>query len=75
MTEYLAAERFLNNARRTLVDARLVYGSRSREYRHLLRDFRHIADALGCRRELERSLHRLRRGRLGRTAAHRWHAG
>jgi hypothetical protein len=52
-----------------------VYGCHSTEYRHLVRDFRHIADALGCRRELERSLHRLGRRRPGRTPTHHWHAG
>jgi hypothetical protein len=52
---------FLDEARRNLRLLRQFDGAHGRRYRRLVRQYRAVADELGCRRPLERLLHPLRR--------------
>ncbi len=60
------ARAFIAEAHRNLTLLRGLYGPGGERYRRLLRHYRAVADALGCRPALERSLHALRRHNLGR---------
>jgi len=63
---------FLRDVRRNLTGVRKLFGARSPRYRRLVRQYRAAATDLGCRRVLERVLHRLRRRHgvtLSRAAA------
>lgn len=62
---------FLDDAHRNLALVRGFYGRDSNRYRHLLRRYRAVADELGCRWQLERRLHRLRR-RPDARIQHSW---
>jgi len=63
---------FLNVAFDSLTFARSYSGRGSATYRSMARDYRRIGDFLGCRRDLERILHPLRRYSVGEPRNHRW---
>jgi hypothetical protein len=61
MATHAQSDLFLADVRRNLRVMRYLHGPQSRQYRRLVRLYRDVADAHGCRSALERILHRLRR--------------
>ena len=61
MATHAQCDLFLADVRRNLRVMRQVHGAHSPQYRRLVRLYRDVAGALGCRPALERMLHRLRR--------------
>lgn len=63
---------FLADAWCNLVVVRQLYGPQGRRYRRLVRQYRYVGNALGCRRALERLLHPLPRRHLRAPHRHTW---
>ena len=58
------ASSFLVDVQHNLMMIRQLYGSRSRQYMRLVGIYREVANATGCRPELDHIIHPLRRRRM-----------